>query len=129
MAKVENLKPFTSEYQPTNRPSRKGIPNRATLFKKIGKVKVDADSLDGEKVTVTADEKAVIAAYKKAHEGDVKALALILDSLYGKIADKTEHSGEIGIRTFADLAKDAQAHLPESTVKAQLTNGNGHKKK
>jgi hypothetical protein len=93
-------KPFTSENQPVNRGSRKGIPNRSTLFKKIGKVKVDADSLDGEKVTVTADEKAVIAAYKKAHEGDVKALALILDSLYGKIADKTELTGDGGKDLF-----------------------------
>jgi hypothetical protein len=94
---IENLKPFTSENQPPGQvKSRKGIPNRSTLFKKFGKVKVDADSLDGEKVTVTADEKAVIAAYKQAHDGNIKALALILDSLYGKIADKTEHTGKDG---------------------------------
>jgi hypothetical protein len=33
LKRLANLKPFSSEYQPRNRRSRKGIPNRSTILK------------------------------------------------------------------------------------------------
>jgi hypothetical protein len=35
--RLANLKPFSSEYQPKKRGSRKGIPNRSTVLKLIMK--------------------------------------------------------------------------------------------
>jgi hypothetical protein len=34
LKRLANLKPFTSDYQPKNRRSRKGIPNRSTILKR-----------------------------------------------------------------------------------------------
>jgi hypothetical protein len=84
-------KPFTSENQPpAHKKSRKGSPNRATLFKKWASIKVQDQTPAGETQTVTAEESVILAVFKEARKGNVKAQALILDSLYGKVADKSE---------------------------------------
>ncbi len=40
MANIENLTPFTTEYQPETRRTRAGIPNTSTVIKKYVETKI-----------------------------------------------------------------------------------------
>lgn len=97
MPNPENLKPkpFTSENQPKQRKSRKGIPNRATVFKKwlTAKVKIadpTATDKEAEQITVTLMEAAALGQIQSAMKGNTQAWKEIQDSLHGKQADKLE---------------------------------------
>ena len=89
-------KPFTSENQPpAHKKSRKGIPNRATVFKKWlnMKIKIDdpnAEDKDAPKLTVTMMEAAALGQIEAAMRGKTEAWKEIQDSLYGKQVDKLE---------------------------------------
>jgi len=85
MRLLANLRPFTSENQPKNRPSRKGIPNRATVFKELLEMKVDvADPETGTKKKVTLYEAAALGQIKSAMTGNTPAWKEIQDTLHGK---------------------------------------------
>ncbi len=91
MGNSTNLKPFTSENQPPGaNKSRKGIPNRATLLRKWLDVKIKTKNRAGRLVTATVEDEVVLSLIDQAKKGNVKAQALILDSVYGKVADKLE---------------------------------------
>jgi hypothetical protein len=90
----ENLrpKPFTSENQPTERKSRKGIPNRATVFKKLLTLKAEKvlpDASDAEK-GLTLVEAAALGQILSARKGNTNAWKEIQDSIHGKQVDKSE---------------------------------------
>jgi hypothetical protein len=97
-------KPFTSENQPANRKSRKGIPNRATVFKKLLKMKAGEVLPDAEEIEkdLTLIEAAALGQVLSARKGNTNAWKEIQDTLHGKMADKTEHSGkvELEVATF-----------------------------
>lgn len=101
MGSASNLKPFTSENQPKDRKSRKGIPNRATVFKKwlTTKIEIDdpnAEDKDAPKIKVTLLEAAALGQIQSAMKGNTNAWKEIQDTLHGKVADKTEISGANG---------------------------------
>lgn len=100
MGTESNLKPFTSENQPSGeKKSRKGIPNRATVFKKWLNTKIeiaDPKNKDAPKLTVTLLEAAALGQIESAMKGNTNAWKEIQDTLHGKIADKHEHSGPDG---------------------------------
>ena len=84
-------KPFTSEYQPAKRGSRKGIPNRSTLLRKWANVKADVTNpITKEKEKGTVEDLAELAFINKVLKGDVNAYKEFKDTLYGKIPDKSE---------------------------------------
>lgn len=100
MAREDNLKPFTSENQPAKHSSRKGIPNRATVFKKwlTAKVKIDdpkAEDKDAPKLTVTLMEAAALGQIQAAIRGKTDAWKEIQDSIHGKQADKLETEANV----------------------------------
>lgn len=92
MANEQNLKPFSSENQPPGHlKSRKGIPNRATVIKKWGKVKTNTvDPTTGEEIAISLMEAAVIGQFMSAAKGNTNAFKEIQDSLHGKMPDKQE---------------------------------------
>ncbi len=105
MANKSTLKPFTKENQPSGESkSRRGVPNRATIFKKWLSVKTDVvNPATGDTQKGTVQDEVVLSLITEAKKGDVKAIALILDSLYGKIVDKadiTSDGKEIKTVTF-----------------------------
>lgn len=111
MPNEENLLPtqFTSENQPKNRKSRKGIPNRATVFKKwlTAKIQIDdpkATDKDAPKITVTMMEAAALGQIEAAMRGKTDAWKEIQDSLHGKQVDKTELSNPDGTGIAEPLA-------------------------
>lgn len=55
MPNLQNLKPFTSEYQPANRGRKKGSLNNATVTRK-GEAKVDfVNPITGEREKLTVE--------------------------------------------------------------------------
>lgn len=85
---------FTSENQPApEKKSRKGIPNRATVFKRWLDTKIQiADPTDpkAKKLKVTLLEAAALGQIKSATEGNTSAFKEIMDTLHGKIVEKSE---------------------------------------
>jgi len=88
---------FTSENQPENRGRRKGIPNRSTALKKFLSGKVDLRQLPpGAKAQKgTVEDQIILALIARAIRGNVPAIREILDTVYGKVSDKHELSGEV----------------------------------
>src|SRR5688500_3556494 len=72
----------------------KGSKNRSTLLRKWldAKLKIK-HPVTGKDVNVTQEDEVVLAIIAQAKKGNVKAQALVLDSLYGKLASSIEHSG------------------------------------
>ena len=86
---------FTSENQPSGaKKSRKGIPNRATVYKTILNSKTKETLLNGTQKTMTVYEAAALGQIKAAIDGNTSAWVEIQNSLHGKQTDKIEHSGE-----------------------------------
>ena len=94
----KNLKPFTSENQPPgHKKSRKGIPNRATVFKRLLELKTDVqDPEDPEHNTVKVSlyEAAAIGIIKAAMRGNPRAFQEIQDTLFGKQSIKLNFQPE-----------------------------------
>ena len=90
MGSLDNLKKFTSENQPpAEKKSRKGIPNRATVYKNLLGLKVEAKNpADPDKpLKLTLYEKAALGQLLAAVEGNPTAWKEIQDSLHGKVKD------------------------------------------
>lgn len=112
MANEQNLrpKPFTSENQPSGeKKSRKGIPNRATVFKKWLTTKIEVDDptatdKSAPKIKVSLLEAAALGQIQSAMKGNTNAWKEIQDTLHGKMPDKVENSGEINVNHSGEVA-------------------------
>ena len=87
---------FSTENQPAKRGRPKGSPNRATVYKNILKLKTPIRQPDGTTKDVTLYEAIALGQAQSAMKGNTNAWKEIQDTLHGKIADKTEHSGPDG---------------------------------
>lgn len=98
MPNPENLKPkpFTTENQPANRGRKKGVPNRATVYKKILETKMSVKMPDGEKKELTVYEAIALGQAQSAMKGNTNAWKEIQDSIHGKMVDKSELTGKDG---------------------------------
>jgi hypothetical protein len=108
-------KPFTSENQPPKeRKSRKGIPNRSTVFKRLLAIKTKlphpADA--SKELNVTLYEAAALGQILAAQHGNHNAWKEIQDTLHGKLTEKTE--SDIRLRTEKDLTDDELAAIAKS---------------
>jgi hypothetical protein len=88
---------FTSQNQPRNRGRKKGTPNRSTALRKLLACKVDLRQVPlGTKARKgTVEEQIILALIARAIRGNVPAIKEILDTVYGKVSDKHELSGEV----------------------------------
>jgi hypothetical protein len=85
VASRDNLKPFSSENQPKNRRSRKGVLNRSTVLKKW--LYAEAQILNPgtfQKEKGTAEDEIILALLRRAKAGNVQAIKEVLDTVYGK---------------------------------------------
>jgi hypothetical protein len=88
----------------------KGTKNRATILKQFLGLKIPVrNPSDGKTEKRTFEEIIELAILKKACSGDINAYKEIKDTLYGKLTEKTEHSGEI--------KTDLSAYTPDDLIK------------
>jgi len=98
MPKPENIIPPVKgeRRNPNGRPV--GSKNRKTLLKKWLELSADVLApITNESTSGTVEDAVYLALIKKALDGDVNAIKEISDTMYGKLTDKMEHSGEINI--------------------------------
>lgn len=68
-----------------------GVPNRGTIARRFLQKQINyKDPSTGEYVLGTIEENMVLAMMAAATNGDVQAYKEIMDSVYGKMTDKTE---------------------------------------
>ena len=84
MAREDNLKHFTSEYQPKNNGRPKGSKNRSTIARYWLEVQQSLKNpLTGQNETMSQEDLMTLALIKKARAGDVNAYKALMDSGYG----------------------------------------------
>src|SRR5215210_9335465 len=107
MANPDNLTKhrFTSENQPKQRRSRRGIPNRATIYKKLLNLVVDApDPQRKGHIKLSLYEAMALGQMRAAMHGNTRAWIEIQDSLFGK------QTNEVNVRLSADQLKQLSDH-------------------
>jgi len=106
MPKPENIIPPVKgeRRNPNGRPV--GSKNRKTLLKKWLELNANVlKPITNEETAGTVEDAVYLALIKKALEGDVNAIKEISDTMYGKLTDKTEHSGGMEITGFTVKVK------------------------
>lgn len=84
MANEQNLKPFSSEYQPEKNGRPKGSKNRSTIARKwLETMQQSKNPITGEDETLTQEDLMTLALIHKARKGDVNAYKQLMDSGYG----------------------------------------------
>lgn len=85
MPNPENLKPFSSDYQPKKNGRPKGSKNRSTIAKywleAIQKIK---NPISGQTEDLSQEDAMTLAMISKARKGDVNAYSKLMDSAYGQ---------------------------------------------
>ena len=92
----------------TGRP--KGVKNRATLLKKWSEVvSRKRNEITGEVSEVTQEDLAVIALLTEAKNGNVPAFKEMMDTLYGKLTDNLNLTGDVDLSSHIkiDIGFDA----------------------
>jgi hypothetical protein len=93
MAREDNLKKFTSEYQPEKNGRPKGSKNRSTIAKKWLEVEQDLKNpLTSEVERMSQEDLMTLALIKRAREGDVNAYKALMDSGYGSPVQQIEQT-------------------------------------
>jgi hypothetical protein len=106
MAREDNLKKFSSEYQPKNNGRPKGSRNRSTIARKWLEVNQSLKNpLTGESETMSQEDLMTLALIKKAREGDVTAYKALMDSGYGAPLQQIEQTN-IEQPLFPDVQTD-----------------------
>lgn len=106
MAKEDNLKMFSSEYQPAKNGRPKGAKNRSTIARKWLEVNQSLKNpLTGESETMSQEDLMTLALIKKAREGDVTAYKALMDSGYGAPLQQIEQTN-IEQPLFPDVQTD-----------------------
>lgn len=99
-------KPFTTENQPANRSSRKGIPNRATVYKRILETKTKVKLPDGTTKNITLYEAIALGQAQSAMKGNTNAWKEIQDSIHGKLVEKTEVDANVQQKVTIEYVND-----------------------
>ena len=103
---LNNLKKFSSEYQPEKNGRNKGSKNRSTIARYWLEVNQNLKNpLTGESETMSQEDLMTLALIKKAREGDVNAYKALMDSGYGAPIQQVEQT-IIEQPLFPDVQED-----------------------
>lgn len=115
----KGAKPFRKGQSGNPKGREPGVPNRSTILKKWLTTEVDAlNPITGGQEKLTVEDEVIFALITRARTGDVPAIREILDSTYGKLADKNELSGAVDVnvpspaelkKKFAERRKSVEA--------------------
>lgn len=94
---LANLKPFTKGESGNPEGMEPGTKHRGTILRKWAEAAVDiVNPLTKEKERGTVEDEVILGLIREARKGNVPAIKEFLDTLYGKIPNKEEHSGPDG---------------------------------
>ena len=101
---IENLTPFSAAHRPKNPGRKRGVPNRATIFKRLLAIKIQIpDPADQAKeISVTLHEATAMGMVEAAMSGNPAAYRVIEEALFGKLVEKTELLAKIDVTKLSD---------------------------
>ncbi len=103
---LKNLQPFSKGASGNPRGKRKGSKHLSTILRELLQVKIKAeDFIKGRCIKQPIGKIIILELIKRAMEGDLKAIGMILDRLEGKVVQKTEITG----------VEDEMLHIKEIT--------------
>lgn len=88
--KNENLKKFSSSYQPKKNGRPIGSLNRKTLFERWNIKSNITNPLTNKVEGLTQDDIVILSLLNKARQGDVNAIKEWLDNRFGKLTESIE---------------------------------------
>ena len=103
MPKEDNLKKFSSEYQPEKNGRPKGSRNRSTIARLwLETTQKAKNPITGVEETLSQEELGTLAMVKKMRDGDVSAYKALMDSGYGAPVQQIEQTN-IELPLFPDV--------------------------
>jgi hypothetical protein len=101
--RLANLKPPFQKGESGNPKGRpEGVRNRSTVLKELLATLCDFTNPDTlRKENADLETQIMVALIARARRGDVTAIREVLDTVYGKIADKQEHSGDLNLNMLS----------------------------
>jgi len=97
MANPENIIPPKKGEIRNPKGKPKGTLNRSTIIKKwlLANEKT-TNPITNETELLSQQDLIILAAIKEARDGNISAFRELMDSVYGKVTDKIDHSNEDG---------------------------------
>jgi hypothetical protein len=93
MPNEENLKKFSSEYQPEKNGRPKGSRNRSTIARLwLETTQKAKNPITGVEETLSQEDLGTLAMVKKMRDGDVSAYKALMDSGYGAPVQQIEQT-------------------------------------
>lgn len=90
---LNNLKKFSSEYQPEKNGRNKGSKNRSTVARQwLETTQKAKNPITGEEQILSQEDLGTLAMVKKMREGDVNAYKALMDSGYGAPIQQVEQT-------------------------------------
>ncbi len=111
---------FSSENQPpVAAKSRKGIPNRSTVFERLLKIKIKVPNPQNKtkELTVSLHEAMALGQIQSAMKGNTRAFTEIQDSIFGRITEIRE------VNLGGGLSLDIQEAIAE--IYGEKSDGDG----
>jgi hypothetical protein len=106
MPNEENLKKFSSEYQPEKNGRPKGSRNRSTIARIwLETTQKAKNPITGVEEILTQEDLGTLAMVKKMRDGDVSAYKALMDSGYGAPVQQIEQTN-IEQPLFPDVNTD-----------------------
>lgn len=104
MGKEDNLKKFSSEYQPEKNGRPKGSRNRSTIIREWLQVEQKfKNPITGKEEILEQQDIMTLALIKKAREGDVSAYRELMDGCYGKIDNNVKLTGDLTTNNLLEI--------------------------
>lgn len=103
---LNNLKKFSSEYQPEKNGRSKGAKNRSTIARLwLETTQKAKNPITGVEETLSQEDLGTLAMVKKMRDGDVSAYKALMDSGYGAPVQQIEQTN-IEQPLFPDVNTD-----------------------
>lgn len=94
----------------------KGAKSRSTILKKWIEINAKISNPETNKIEVgTYEDRIALSLLEKARSGDVPAIREIMDTLYGKIPDKSETKTDLKIVWNESIEDDTDSETREGS--------------
>jgi len=125
---LQNLRttPFSVDNPPPGTGRPKGVKNRRTYFQEWLSVKTKGVDPEGTECLLSQMDQIVINTIDKAKKGDMQAVYLVMDSTFGKMANKTEiETPEKKSFDISKLSEDELRQLQSLYAKGAVDRNSG----
>jgi len=104
MPNEQNLKKFTSEYQPEHNGRPKGSKNRSTIARKwLEATSKGENYLTKQMEELSEEDWQILSLIKQGRRGNTQAIKMLFDLVYGPMDKNINHSGSLSLQQITGL--------------------------